>query len=76
MPLVIWKVPHPLRGLVVFLVIFAVGLALGGFGMGAPELLLLTFLAGAAGYAAATRSARWRDDRYHDAYLYSVLRGD
>jgi hypothetical protein len=57
MPLVIWRLPHPVRGLVAFLLIFAVGSKLGGFGMGLPELAALAVLAGGAALFVATRTS-------------------
>jgi hypothetical protein len=61
MPLVIWRLPHPVRGIVVFLVIFALGSMVGdlvdGFGMGLPELGLLAFGSAAAALVVATRSS-------------------
>jgi hypothetical protein len=54
MRLVIWRLPHPVRGIVVFVVIFAAGAMLGGFGMGLPELGVLALLAGGAAFVVAT----------------------
>jgi hypothetical protein len=61
MALVIWRLPHPVQGMVVFLVIFVAGSMLGGFGMGIPELAILALLAGAVAFVVATRSTG--DDR-------------
>jgi hypothetical protein len=57
MSLVIWRLPHPVRGILVFLVIFGVGRTLGGFAMGLPELAVLAFLAAGAAIFAATRTS-------------------
>jgi hypothetical protein len=57
MALVIWRLPHPVRGIVVFLVIFGVGRTLGGFAMGLPELAVLALLAAGAALFAATRTS-------------------
>ena len=46
MPLMIWRLPHPVRGIVVFLIIFVAGSSLGGFGMGLPELAVLAPVSG------------------------------
>jgi hypothetical protein len=56
MPLVIWRLPHPVRGTVVFLVIFVAGSMAGGFGMGLPELALLALLASGVALVVATRT--------------------
>ena len=56
----IWRLPHPVRGLVTFVLVFAAGSMLGAlvdaFGVGLPELALLTLLAAGAGLVAATRT--------------------
>jgi hypothetical protein len=52
--LVIWRLPHPVRGIVTFVVIFGVGSVLGGFGMGVPELAVLALIAGGVAYLVAT----------------------
>ncbi len=61
MPLVIWRLPHPVRGIVTFVVVFGAGSLLGamvdGFAMGLPELALLALLAGVAAVVAATRTS-------------------
>jgi uncharacterized membrane protein len=57
MRLVIWRLPHPVRGIVLFLVVFALGSMLGGFAMGLPELAVLAIVAGAAGLIVATRTS-------------------
>ena len=57
MSLVIWRLPHPVRGIFTFLVIFAVGRMLGGFAMGLPELAILALLAAGAGLVVATRTS-------------------
>jgi hypothetical protein len=54
---VIWRLPHPVRGILVFLVIFSVGSALGGFGMGMPELAVLALVAAAVAGVVATRTS-------------------
>ena len=53
----IWRLPHPVRGIVVFLIIFIAGSTLGGFGMGLPELAVLAILAGGVALVVATRAA-------------------
>ena len=53
----IWRLPHPVRGIVVFLIIFIAGSTLGGFGMGLPELAVLAVLAGGVALVVATRAA-------------------
>jgi hypothetical protein len=59
--LVIWRLPHPVRGIVTFLVVFVAGWMLGAmldvFGMGVPELAVLALLAAAAGLVVATRTS-------------------
>ncbi len=50
----IWRLPHPIRGLVAFLVVFAAGSMVFGFGMGVPELTVLVVLAGVAFAVAST----------------------
>ena len=57
MLLVIWRLPHPVRGLVAFLIVFAVGSRLVGFGMGLPEFAVLALLAGAAFVVASTSTS-------------------
>jgi hypothetical protein len=56
MPLVIWRLPHPVRGIVVFLGLFVAGSLLGGFGMGIPELAVWTLLAAGVALVVATRT--------------------
>src|SRR4051794_29867992 len=56
MPVVIWRLPHPVRGIVLFLVTFVAGSMAGGFGMGLPELALLALLASAVALVVATRT--------------------
>jgi hypothetical protein len=58
MTLVIWRLPHPIRGIVAFLVVFLAGAMLGGFGMGVPELVALALLATVAFVLASTRTSR------------------
>ena len=55
--LVIWRLPHPVRGIVTFLVIFALGTVFGGFAMGLPELAALALLAAGAGLFVATHTS-------------------
>jgi hypothetical protein len=61
MPLVIWRLPHPVRGLCTFLLVFVAGSMLGGmvdaFRMGLPELGSLALLAAGAGLVVATRTS-------------------
>ena len=59
-PHVIWRLPHPVRGLATFLALYLLGSILGGFGMGLPELGLLGLIAGVIGLFVATRD-RGRD---------------
>jgi hypothetical protein len=54
---VIWRLPHPGRGIATFLVIFVVGRMLGGFAMGLLELAVLALLAAGAGLLVATRTS-------------------
>jgi hypothetical protein len=61
MPLVIWRLPHPVRGIVAFLGIFIAGSMLGGFGVGIPELAVLGLLAAGVALVVATRTTG--DDR-------------
>ena len=61
MPLVIWRLPHPVRGILVFLGVFVTGSTLGGFGMGIPELAVLGLLAAGVALVVATRTRG--DDR-------------
>jgi hypothetical protein len=63
MPVMIWRLPHPVRGIVTFVAIFVLGSALGGFGMGLPELALLALLAGAAALFVATWTTQSDGDR-------------
>jgi hypothetical protein len=60
---VIWRLPHPGRGIVTFLAIYVIGSIVGGFGMGLPELALLALVAGGAGLSVATRTAQTGHDR-------------
>lgn len=57
----IWRLPHPLRGIVTFLLIFVAGWMSGAmvdaFGMGLPELAVLALIAAGAGLVVATRSS-------------------
>lgn len=65
MPPVIWRLPHPVRGIVAFLLVIVAGWTLGAtldaFGMGLPELAVLALLAVAAGLLVATRTSRDSD---------------
>jgi hypothetical protein len=58
---VIWRFPHPLRGIVTFFLIFVAGWMLGAmvdaFGMGLPELAVLALIAAGAGLVVATRTS-------------------
>jgi hypothetical protein len=60
MRLVIWRLPHPVRGLITALLVFVAGWLLGAmvdaFGMGLPELAVLVLVSAGAGLFAATRS--------------------
>lgn len=51
----IWRLPHPVRGIIVFLGIFFAGSAIGGFAMGIPELAVLGILAAGVALVVATR---------------------
>jgi hypothetical protein len=53
----IWRLPHPVRGIVAFLIILVAGSTLGGFGMGLPELAVLALAAGGIALVVATRTA-------------------
>ncbi|MGC4110108.1 MAG: hypothetical protein QM747_06725 [Nocardioides sp.] len=53
----IWRLPHPVRGIATFLVVFVLGRMLGGFGMGLPELGILALVASGIGLFVATRTA-------------------
>jgi hypothetical protein len=59
--LVIWRLPHPVRGLVAFLLVLLAGWMLGAmgdaFGMGLVELTVLAVIAGGTGLVVATRSS-------------------
>ncbi len=61
LPLVIWRLPHPVRGIVTFLLVIVAGWMLGAmldaFGMGLPEFAVLALLAGGAGLLVATRTS-------------------
>jgi hypothetical protein len=61
MPSVIWRLRHPVRGILTFLLVFVAGWMLGvmldAFGMGLPEFAILALLAGAAGLLVATRTS-------------------
>ena len=57
----IWRLPHPIRGVVAFLVVFVAGAPLTGFGMGMPEMVGLTLLASGAFVVASTRISAERD---------------
>ena len=55
----IWRLPHPVRGLVAGLLVFVALPALtglAGFGMGVPELLLVLLLAVGTCLFVATRT--------------------
>jgi len=59
--LVVWRLPHPVRGIVTFLLVFVAGWMLGAlvdaFGMGLPELAVLALIAGGTGLVVATRTS-------------------
>ena len=55
--LVIWRLPHPVRGIATFLVVIAVGTVLGGFALGLPELATVALVAAGAGLFVATRTS-------------------
>lgn len=57
MPPMIGRLPHPVRGIVVFLALFWLGSMLGGFAMGLPELALLALAAAAVAGVIATRTS-------------------
>jgi hypothetical protein len=44
----IWRLPHPVLGIVVFLVVWVGGATLIGFGAALPEMIGLSLLATAA----------------------------
>jgi hypothetical protein len=62
MTFVIWRLPHPVRGLITALLVLVAGSMLGamvdGFAMGLPELAILALLAAGAGLFVATRTSR------------------
>jgi hypothetical protein len=59
--LVVWRLPHPVRGIVTFFLVFVAGWMLGAmrdaFGMGLRELALLALLAAGTGLVVATRTS-------------------
>jgi hypothetical protein len=57
---VIWRLGHPIRGLVAGFVVFVVICSLVGFGMGLPELLVAAIISGIA-FVLASRdsSSAW-----------------
>lgn len=57
----IWRLPHPIRGLVAFVAVWwAGGAMLAGFGAGLPELVALTCLATGALALASRRTSSER----------------
>lgn len=54
---VVWKLRHPVRGSLAVLGVFLAGSLLGGLGVGALELVLLTVVPRAAFVLASTRTA-------------------
>jgi hypothetical protein len=61
MLLVIRRLPHPVRGITTFLLVFVAGWMLGAlldtFGMGLPELAVLTLLAAGTGLVVASHTS-------------------
>lgn len=56
----IWRLPHPVRGILAFLWVGAGGVMLSGFGLGAPELVVLTVVATGAFVLVSRGPARER----------------
>ena len=56
----IWRLPHPVRGIVAFVLVWVVGASLIGFGLGHVEMVALTLLASGALVLASRRSTRDR----------------
>lgn len=56
----IWKLPHPVLGVVLFCLVWAAGASLIGFGVAVPEMIGLTFLALGAFVLVNRRPARAR----------------
>jgi hypothetical protein len=58
---VIWRLPHPVRGLVTALLVFVAGSLVGAmvdaFAMGLPELAVLALVSAGAGLFAATHTS-------------------
>jgi len=52
----IWRLPHPVRGIVAFVLVWIGGAALVAFGVGIPEMLVLTILASIAFVLASRRT--------------------
>lgn len=50
----VWRLPHPVRGIIAFALVWAGGATLLGFGAGVPELAGL-FLVAASALAIANR---------------------
>ena len=57
----IWRLPHPVRGLAALVLVLLVGSTFGGFGVGLPELTLMLLLAVGALAVAGTRILDRRD---------------
>jgi hypothetical protein len=55
--LMIWRLPHPVRGLLAGLLVFVALPALIGFGVGLPELLLILALAAGTCVYVGTRES-------------------
>ncbi len=54
----IWRLPHPVLGIVLFLAVWIGGASIIGFGVGFPEMGVLTVLAAGAFMLANRRRAR------------------
>jgi len=52
----IWRLPHLVRGIVAFVLVWIGGAALVAFGVGIPEMLVLTILASIAFVLASRRT--------------------
>lgn len=58
----IWRLPHPFLGMLAFILVWVTGSFVVGFGVGFPEMIVLTLLA-SIGFAVANRRPNRRHDR-------------
>ena len=58
----IGKLPHPFLGILAFLLVWAAGMFLVGFGMGFPEMIVLSLVASVA-FAVTNRRPNQPGDR-------------